>query len=260
MHIPGEEIEKNVSELGKNIAEDLLRPTSKSVGDNIGLFVDGVMGWLGYLGEKQRIKRELYIANYKSKIIEKIEKIPGDRLEEPKLRIVGPAIEASKYFIEEEECRDMFANLIASSCDSSFNNKVHPGFIDIIKQLTPLDARFISMFKSESTFPAVHVRRKNEDGSITPFPFLFVDCKQYNFTYTTQDVLEITKSIDNLKRFGLVVLNQDIIELGYDYDSFKSQEIIHALIDGLGEEGFFFKKYRLELSELGKDFIDTCIR
>ena len=92
------------------------------------------------------------------------------------------------------------------------------------------------------------------------FPFLFVDCKQYNFTYTTQDVLEITKSIDNLKRFGLVVLNQDIIELGYDYDSFKSQEIIHALIDGLGEEGFFFKKYRLELSELGKDFIDTCIR
>ena len=122
MHIPGEEIEKNVSELGKNIAEDLLRPTSKSVGDNIGLFVDGVMGWLGYLGEKQRIKRELYIANYKSKIIEKIEKIPGDRLEEPKLRIVGPAIEASKYFIGEEECRDMFANLIASSCDSSFNN------------------------------------------------------------------------------------------------------------------------------------------
>ena len=48
-----------IVDVGKNVAEDLVRPTSKSIGENLGLLVDGVMGWLGYWGEKQAIKREI---------------------------------------------------------------------------------------------------------------------------------------------------------------------------------------------------------
>lgn len=45
---------KAITEVGKNIAEDLTRPTSKSIGDNLGLLVDGVFGWLVYGGKNKK--------------------------------------------------------------------------------------------------------------------------------------------------------------------------------------------------------------
>ena len=86
--------------VGKNVAEDLIRPTSKTIGENLGLLVDGVMGWLGYWGQKQALKREVYLADYKQKIVEKVLGVPEEQLQEPPIRIVGPAIEASKFHIE----------------------------------------------------------------------------------------------------------------------------------------------------------------
>ena len=61
-----EKIGEAIVEVGKETVSDLVRPTSKSIGDNIGLLVDGVMGWLGYWGKKQKIKRnppKSYICN-----------------------------------------------------------------------------------------------------------------------------------------------------------------------------------------------------
>lgn len=63
-----EKIGEAIVEVGKETVSDLVRPTSKSIGDNIGLLVDGVMGWLGYWGKKQKIKREVYLEDYKKKI------------------------------------------------------------------------------------------------------------------------------------------------------------------------------------------------
>ena len=55
-----EKVTEAIIDVGKNVAEDIVRPTSKSIGENLGLLVDGVMGWLGYWGQKQEIKREAY--------------------------------------------------------------------------------------------------------------------------------------------------------------------------------------------------------
>ncbi len=75
-----EKVTEAIIDVGKNVAEDIARPTSKSIGENLGLLVDGVMGWLGYWGQKQEIKREAYLADYKKKIAEKVAGIPEDKL------------------------------------------------------------------------------------------------------------------------------------------------------------------------------------
>ena len=67
------------------------------------------MGWLGYWGQKQQIKQKIYLNEYKKQISQKISQIPKENLIEPPIRIVGPAIEASKFFIEETTYREMFA-------------------------------------------------------------------------------------------------------------------------------------------------------
>ena len=117
-----EKVTEAIIDVGKNVAEDIVRPTSKSIGENLGLLVDGVMGWLGYWGQKQEIKREAYLADFKKKIAEKVAGIPEEKLNEPKIRIVGPAIEASKFYIEEAEFRELFAELVASACDADCVN------------------------------------------------------------------------------------------------------------------------------------------
>ena len=48
---------EKAAEFTKEIAEDISRPSSKSIGENLGLMVDGVFGWLGAWGKVQKMKQ-----------------------------------------------------------------------------------------------------------------------------------------------------------------------------------------------------------
>lgn len=172
-----EKVTEAIIDVGKNVAEDIVRPTSKSIGENLGLLVDGVMGWLGYWGQKQEIKREAYLADFKKKIAEKVAGIPEEKLNEPKIRIVGPAIEASKFYIEEAEFRELFAELVASACDADCVNKVHPAFPEMIKQLSYLDIKLLEVFRQTHTLPCCTINETHKDGKVTPYPHIMFDFK-----------------------------------------------------------------------------------
>lgn len=118
-----------------------------------GQALDDVMTLVGFdklheVAEKKRTKRELNMQLYKDSIAQKIVAIPEEDLKDPPLSIVGPALEASKYYIEEETLREMFARLIASSMDERHSDIAHPSFVEIIKQLSPDDAIFLKKFNS----------------------------------------------------------------------------------------------------------------
>ena len=253
------DLAKATADSAQNVVEDIVRPTSKSIGENLGLMVDGVMGWLGYWGKKQQVKREIYLNEYKKKIAQEVSEVPTEKLIEPSLRIVGPAIEASKYFIEETECRDMFAKLIGSSCNNDKANRVHPLFPEIIKQLSPLDAKFISIFCRENTYPAVEIMSYNEDGTVTPCKYVLIDFTQSGIIFTPEEQRACTKALDLLTRFGILKKNDSVLELGYDYNSFEKNWLYVAFNKGLGSSEIKMHKYRLELTLLGQDFIECCV-
>ncbi|WP_338986952.1 DUF4393 domain-containing protein [Fusobacterium polymorphum] len=108
--------------------------------------------WNGAIGhcihswsEKRRlIMEEKFIPS----VAEKISKIPDENLQEAKMSILGPTLEASKFYIEEEEIREMFSNLIAASMDSTYNGIVQHSFVEIIKQLSSYDAKFLSAIQN----------------------------------------------------------------------------------------------------------------
>ena len=167
-----EKVTEAIIDVGKNVAEDIVRPTSKSIGENLGLLVDGVMGWLGYWGHKQEIKREAYLADYKKKIAEKVAGIPEEKLNEPKIRI----------YIEEAEFRELFAELVASACNADCVNKVHPAFPEMIKQLSYLDIKLLEVFRQTHTLPCCTINETHKDGKVTPYPHIMFDFKgvKYN--------------------------------------------------------------------------------
>ncbi len=253
-----EEIIKATIEIGKDVAKDVLHPTSKSIGDNLGLLVDGVMGWLGYWGQKQAIKREIYLIEYKEEIEEAIRRRKEENLIEPQIRIVGPAIEASKFYIEDKDFRKMFAELIASSCDEETEQLVHPSFPEMIKQLSSMDAKLLQLFVQKKTLPCVKFFSENSDNTVTPYRHLVIDLSECSHSFNQNDELCFTQSIDNLIRLGILRLNSEIIELSYDYANFKEHwyyKVAEAGCDG----NIKIKRYRLELTELGENFKRCCL-
>ncbi len=72
----------------------MLDQLQKSIGENIGLLVDGVFGWLGVWGKKQKIKQDKIYNDFKNTLVDEIEKVPPEHLKEPEMYVVGPAIES----------------------------------------------------------------------------------------------------------------------------------------------------------------------
>lgn len=257
------ELEKKVAEVivdvGKDVADDLIRPTSKAIGNHLGMFIDGAMGWLGYWGEKQKVKRAAYLELYKRSIQQKLEAIPQEHLIEPQARIAGPVIEASKYFIEEEECREMFSQLLASSCNEEMVGFVHPSFPTIIQQLSPFDASFLQIFTVHNTYAVAKFKATHSDRKATPYLHLAFDFKELSSRFQPSDELQLTQTVDNLIRLGIVYLNREVLELNYNYDSFKEHWYYKGIQDTLNNSSSISMiKYRIELTELGKNFMKCC--
>ena len=75
--------------------------------------------------QKYKIKQAANLEKYANEVKSGIEKIPEENIQEPKMSVVGPAFEASKFYIEEDEIRGMFAKLIASSMDKTQSINIH---------------------------------------------------------------------------------------------------------------------------------------
>lgn len=95
--------------------------------------------------EEYLAKRNHDKIKYIEEIDKETSKIPVDKIkQEIDISLVGPALEASKYYIGNAVLRSMFAKLIAASLDRRHNGKVHHAFVEIIKQMNPLDAQMLS--------------------------------------------------------------------------------------------------------------------
>lgn len=251
---------ENIDSITKDVVKDIVGPTSKSIGKNLGLLVDGVIGWLGYWGEKQAVKRKVYLDDYKEKISNKIAAIPEDKLVEPKIRVVGPAIEASKYFIEENKCREMFSELIASSCNSEIQSSVHPAFPSIITQLSSDDATFMTYLREMHTVPCVELYEKDKNEKITPYNSMLFDFKGREQLCSLGDELKWTESVNNLTRLGLLSKNSEILELDYNYNNFRNHWLYQQILSNVSTDStLYMKQYRIELTVLGRSFIKCCI-
>ena len=137
---------------------------------------------------------------------------------------------------------------------------IHPSFPEIIKQLSPLDARFLLIFKKETTFPMAEITEQHIDKSITPYTTLLFDFMdaQPDFTYPEQ--IELSKTVDSLIRFGLLIKNNKIIQLHYDYNKFKQHWLYKKIEKNIRSDSkLIIHPYRLEPTLLGKDFLKSCV-
>lgn len=74
-------------------------------------------------------------------------KIKKSKIISPEPSIAVPTIEAMRYTANSQELRQMFTNLLASSMNTETAETAHPAFVEIIKQLSPKEAIFLTYLK-----------------------------------------------------------------------------------------------------------------
>ncbi len=159
--------------------------------------------------------RPYNLTNFGNKIHEFTKDIPPEHIQEPDLAIMGPALEASKYYIEKEPIRNAFAKLIAASFDARKNESTHHSYVEIIKQMNPNDAKIFTKLKN-------------------PFYLLCYSFSIESRPYIRQDIylddchqepsLEDSIAIGNLERLNLIAITRQRGGITTHYP--ETQEII----------------------------------
>lgn len=239
--------------------DDLAHPTAKSVGNTVSLIPRTIGVWLGKW-EKWVINGEESIRLTAEAVHEKAEKIPEDKLTEPEPYVAIPAVQQLSYCYDSEELREMYANLLVSSMNTDTKQAVHPSFVDIIKQLTPDEAKILKKISDQSSFiPLIdlQVQMGPDRGYVSVLR---------NYTNIGDGLCEypqnISAYIENLDRLKLVcILDDTHLTDTVHYEPLENSQgfLVYKNIPLTAEQKFVTKQKSFYITAFGKTFIKTCL-
>jgi hypothetical protein len=243
------------------VYQDLLQPAAQQVGKALGTVAKTVNVALTPLS--------LVIWGYEKigafieeKVTERLENTPSDDIVTPKPNVAGPAIEALRFTGHEPALSDMYANLLASAMDRNTADHAHPAFVEIIKQLTPEEAKILTLFKNTSAFPLITLRADLEAGQggtdwVPNFSHLWKLCDS-----DRPDLYP--PYIDNLCRLGLLEIPSGVfLTANNTYEPLESDPLIAHEMDEIKVQPLANKpsiiRKMVRRTPLGKLFIDACV-
>lgn len=148
---------------------------------------------------KHNMKHRIALEEYGKSLHQFTKDIPPENLKEPDIDVIGPALEASRFYIEKKVIRDMFAKLIAANFDDRKTDLVHHSYVEIIKQMDTNDA---SLFKDlPDTVQLMSCQVMNGSKTFTYPDILLTDkITEYDQRHSV--------SINNLERLGLIQVSR----------------------------------------------------
>jgi hypothetical protein len=177
-----------------------------------------------------------------------------------------------------EELRNLYANLLAKSMNEDTKDKVHPAYVEIIKQLSPLDAQIIASFKlfeaPGKTIPIAKIRYSKDNK--TKNWGLIKGNEGFDVFEHIIDPVVITAlpslaavSIQNLYRLGLININYGRhLTDDSKYDHIKNSPIIkeienhyqdnYSTLPQYQDYKITFDKGLIQVTPLGFAFSQIC--
>lgn len=253
-------------EVAKEIAKDIYTDGGKSVvkptGELIGLVPRAIKAALAPV-EKWILQREYNVEETKKLLEEKLKNVPPELIQPPEAHIAVPAFQYISYCMDNEELRDMYANLLANSMNKVVKNGVHPGFVEIIKQLCPDEAKILRYLFKHNTIPTITLRYEAERGEGIDVVKNFSNVGELA---ECENTLEINRYFDNLIRLGLLESSQALSSLTDKtlYEPLKNHRYIRPRANEAILQKSRFKKVRfaegfMTLTDYGKAFCAICL-
>jgi hypothetical protein len=163
-----------------------------------------------------------YLTETKQKLAQKLASIPENQIHPPKMYMANPLLQDMFSYMDNESLHNLFVNLLASSMDSAKDRLVHPAFVSVIKNLSPLDASALTSSTFKNTFFPVYTvmfQKKSSPHELAktvgfPFKTLSVGQEILSHVANFSDVnirspaQDINTILDNLIRQGLIEIDK----------------------------------------------------
>jgi hypothetical protein len=265
--------------------QEIAKTTGKfaEIAEKVGGFVSKVIGGAGnqvggILEDWTRYYR------YKNLLIiaDKVEALHAQRNIEGKTtpippRVAIPMLESAS--LEDDEIlQTVWARLIANSTDPNFKEALHPGYVEIIKQMSPDEAIILISFLKLKTYPVLftnHVSEKycNSGRGSSPAERLRTVFQDYETSYQIiykvyqEHCMALTLKvpddsrvyIDNLLRLRIVELGHDFTgETQDDLGMFISRMLHPSESDTTRISAPARDEY-LQMTSFGQGFVAACI-
>jgi hypothetical protein len=196
-----------------------------------------------------------------NRISEKLENIPPEKIVPPNPHVAGPAIEALRFTAQEEELREMFAELLANSINADKSVDTHPAFVDLIKSMNGIDARVLKELSRRSPTPIIDIAVKKKDSN--GHQFLARNVSLLGVYAGLDDPWRSISVIENLERMGLaVVIKHSHLADAKVYSEIQDNPDVKKLIDeNTKEEGssIHIDRGAVEITRFGNMFVNTCV-
>lgn len=250
----------------ENLQLKLFGPVAAAAGETLQDIWELVFGRLGNYVEKKRMVRRKALEDFKTTLEQKVNDIPEDQLREPPLSVVGPALEASKYFFEEEEIRTMFASLISASMDARVSSLVHPSFPAIIQQLSPLDAQNLAQLRPKTGLPLCEyqirlIEHKNQAKRPSIASYCVIHTNVFLSNPKQLNVTQNAVSIATLSRLGLVETSYERSLVDTNYKVFEQTDEYRAILSTCEKDAQlqpYIQEGSIVLTPLGESLCAIC--
>lgn len=196
-----EEITPEIAkDLAPKVYDDVGHPALKATGELLGLLPRAILAKLTPL-RIWVLNAEIQFQETARLLVKKLENVPPEQIETPDPHIAVPALQYISYCMDNHELREMYANLLASSMNKVVKNGVHPGYVEIIKQLCPDEAKILRHIAKEEKIPTISVYYcKSSGGNIR----VVKDFSNVGYLTMCENPQDICKYLSNLLRLGLI--------------------------------------------------------
>lgn len=242
------------------VYEDALQPLAKEAGkalQTVGRTVNvALLPLRGVVWGLEKV--EDFVS---TKVTAKLENTPVENICTPDLAVAGPALESLKYSGHKESLSDMYANLLASAMNTETARNAHPGFVEIIRNMSSDEALLFKFILKGDSFPLIDIQMKMPTGGKRVINE-FVTTLGFEAECEHQDL--VASYLVNLERLGLIEIPKDSFistEGAYDriINDSSVQEILNNLNSGNDKNTGDIKKYHTRATVFGRQFGEACV-
>ena len=164
--------------------------------------------------------------------------------------------------MDNNELRNMYANLLAKSMSSVMKNDVHPAFVEIIKQLCPDEAKIMKEIYKEYSVATLSIRKEKQSHEGID---IISNFSNIGYIAKCEYPSEIMKYFDNLIRLGLIEKAPVFSELTNKnlYEELINHPFIKGVVSTINLDNEFisieYKKSYISITDFGKGFCSICL-
>ena len=196
----------------------------------------------------------------KPKIDERVAKIPEGELVEPELAIAGPALEAMRFTVDEEEIANLFAELLAASMDARRKGRIHHSFVEIVKQLSPGEARVLKVLYEHTNWPVVHLQEVDSEKNI--YIYILSNISNIGYEFGLDELGPVQVYLDNLCRLGLAEMPKaNQLYVPNLYEEIENSDELSPYIEKVKSRGHkpIFERTEIRITQYGLAFCEICL-